>query len=261
MRTELNAHRMHIEFGLSRSHWLLWIRFWSDANWMRIDSIHLRRWIGTESQPNSLFIHRITIKSRTVTPPWTATLLKLSRLGRHTHCIHHPRYKLWWPIMLGHYWLDAVEKETAYQMVLCSSLKFMFHIVYYQWQGKVIIGPTLVCVSIHLECWLDKARAEIVTWAAVGVACQQQFGYTSVSKFWQCECEFNSHSNRIKCEKAFRLRKRDWKRVHVRTINSSTPCLNGNEHIHYAHSISASITHVNWRYGNWLTSMQADSSD
>ena len=40
-----------------------------------------------------------------------------------------------------------------------------------------------MCVSIHLECWLDKARAEIVTWAAVGVACQQQFSYNLVIKF------------------------------------------------------------------------------
>ena len=92
--------------------------------------------IATESQPNSLFIHRITIKSRMVTPPWTATLSKLLHLGCHTHCICCPRYELWWPIMLGHYWLDAFEKETAYQVVLCSSSKFTFHIVYYQRQGK-----------------------------------------------------------------------------------------------------------------------------
>ena len=31
-----------------------------------------------------------------------------------------------------------------------------------------------MCVLIHLECWLDKARVEIVTWAAMGVARQQQ---------------------------------------------------------------------------------------
>ena len=58
---------------------------------------------------------------------------------------------------------------------------------------------------------------EIVTWAAVGVACQQQFSYNLVLKFGSVntidvdsihipctlgECEFNSHSNRIKCEKA-----------------------------------------------------------
>ena len=75
---------------------------------------------------------------------------------------------------------------------------------------REIIGRTLVCVSIHLECWLDKARVEIVTWAAMGVANQQQFGYNSVSNFGsvnaidvdsiciQCalgECEFNLHSN------------------------------------------------------------------
>ena len=53
---------------------------------------------------------------------------------------------------------------------------------------------------MHLERWLDKARVEIVAWAAVGVARQQQFGYDSVLKFWQCErdrCGFNSHLMRI----------------------------------------------------------------
>ena len=45
------------------------------------------------------------------------------------------------------------------------------------------IGWTLVCVSIHLERWFDKARVEIVPWAAVGVARQHQFSY----KIWQCE--------------------------------------------------------------------------
>ena len=51
---------------------------------------------------------------------------------------------------------------------------------------RQIVGRTLVCVLIHLECWLDKARVEIVTWAAMGVARQQQFSYNSVLKFWQC---------------------------------------------------------------------------
>ena len=99
-----------------------------DAHWMHIESIHLWRWIRTESEPNSLFIHRITIKSRMVPPPQTATSSKLSRLGHHTRCICHPRYELRWPIMLGRHWLDAVEKETAYQVVSCSSSKFTFHI-------------------------------------------------------------------------------------------------------------------------------------
>ena len=81
---------------------------------------------------------------------------------------------------------------------------------------RQVIGQTLVCVSIYLECWLDKARVEIVPWAVVGVARQQQFSYNSVVKSGsvsatnvdsiriRCvfgECEFNSHSNRIQCEK------------------------------------------------------------
>ena len=102
-----------------------------DAHSIRIESIHLWRWIGTESEPDLLFIHWITIKSRTVTPPRTATLSKLSRLGHHTRCIRHPRYEVRWPIMLGRHWLLAVEKEIAYRVVPCRSSKFTFHIVCY----------------------------------------------------------------------------------------------------------------------------------
>ena len=117
-----------------------------NANWMRIE---------IELEPNSLLIHRPTIKSCTVTPPQIAALSKLLYLGYHTRCIRCPRYEPQWPIMLGCYWLDAAKNETTYQVVLCSSSKFMFHIIYYQRQRKAIIGQTLVCVSIHLECWLD----------------------------------------------------------------------------------------------------------
>ena len=92
------------------------------------------------------------------------------------------------------------KKDTTYQVVSCSSSKFTFHVVYYQRQG---MANNWMDFSVCFECWLDKPRVEIVIWAALGVACQQQFNYNSVSKFWQCErnlCEFNS---RIKCEKAF----------------------------------------------------------
>ena len=74
------------------------------------------------------------------------------------------------------------------------------HKVYYSDKVSQKIVQTLVCVSIHLERRLDKASVEIIAWAAVGVARQQQFGYNSVSKFLQCEldrCGFNSHSMRI----------------------------------------------------------------
>ena len=72
---------------------------------------------------------------------------------------------------------------TKWSHVVCRSSRSTSSIT----SNKVreVIGRTLVCVLIHLnvECWLDKARVEIVTWAAVGVANQQQFSYNSVSKF------------------------------------------------------------------------------
>ena len=89
-----------------------------------------------------------------------------------------------------------------------------------QRQGKANNWQTLVCVSIHLECWLGKSRVETVTWAAVGEACQEQFSYNLVINFGsvnvinvdsiciRCatgECKFSSHSNRIQCEKALRF--------------------------------------------------------
>ena len=70
-----------------------------------------------------------------------------------------------------------------------------------QQQGKSNNCTKFSCVSIRLQCWPDKARTEIATWAAVGVARQQQFSHNSVSKFWQCECDrcgFNSHLMRIR---------------------------------------------------------------
>ena len=156
-------------------------------------------------------------------PPWTAALSKLSRLGHHTCCIRRSRYQLQWPVMLGHSWLDATEKWERDH--LPSGLVYVVHQNSHSTlsttSDKVqqIIVWTLVCVSIHLhvECWLNKSRVEIVTLAAVGVACQQKFSYTSVIKFGnvntidvdsihiQCtlgECEFNSHSKRIQGEKA-----------------------------------------------------------
>ena len=109
-----------------------WIRFGA----MRIECALNQSTSGGGLEPNSLFIHWITIKSHTVTPPRTATLSKLSLLCRHTRSIRHLRYKLRWPVMLGWYWLDAAKNETTYQVVLCSSSKFTLHVFYYQWQGK-----------------------------------------------------------------------------------------------------------------------------
>ena len=63
---------------------------------------------------------------------------------------------------------------------------------------------------MHLECWLNKVRVEIVAWAAVGVARQNVSSVNEIdvdSIRIRCasgECEFNSHSNRIKCERTFK---------------------------------------------------------
>ena len=65
---------------------------------------------------------------------------------------------------------------------------------------RQIIGRTLVCVLIHLEHWLEKARMEIVTWAAVCVAHQQQFSYNLVSNFGSVNT-INVDSIRIQTEK------------------------------------------------------------
>ena len=111
--------------------------------------------------------------------------------------------------------LPKMRPLTKWSHVVCRNSRSMSSTTSNKvWQ---IIGQTLVCVSIHLECWLNKARVEIVTCAAVSAACQQQFSYNLVLKFGSVntidvnsihipcalgECEFNSHSNRIKCEKA-----------------------------------------------------------
>ena len=136
-----------------------------------------------------------------ITHSYTPMNSNTLRLGHHTHCVCRPRYELRLPILLGCYWLDAVDKETAYQVV-SRVVRQNSHSTLSTTSDKVgqVIGWSLVCASIHLEYWLDKARVEIATWAAVGVACQQQFSYISISKFWQCECDrygFNSHTMHI----------------------------------------------------------------
>ena len=91
--------------------------------------------IGTEfivySSNNDKIMHGYT--------PLNSNIVKALRL-RPPQTLYLPSKirttKLRWPIMLGWYLLDAVDKETTYQVVLCSSSKFTFHVVYYQRQCK-----------------------------------------------------------------------------------------------------------------------------
>ena len=84
---------------------------------------------------------------------------------------------------------------------------------------------------------------------------------------WQATVEFQQHNvckdqvEHLFYHRYFRLRKWDWKWVHVRTINTSTPCWYRNEHIDHTHLFQHQSPMWNWRYGSRLTSMQADSSD
>ena len=159
---------------------------------------------GSGLELNSLFIHR---KSCTVTsrPPRIATLSKLSLFRPpytpyspskiHTMMAHHARM-----LLTRRY----QKQETAYHVVRRNSRSTSFTTSKKVINLKQVNEQTLVCVLIHLhvECWLDKTRVEIITWAAVGVACQLQFSYNSVLKYWQCECDqrgFNLHSMRIGC--------------------------------------------------------------
>ena len=132
----LEPNSMHIEYVLVTFTLCVHNSVWSDANSMLIQPNPPLEMIGAESEPNSLFIHWITINSHTVTTPWSAALSKLSHLGHHTCCIRYPRYQLQWPVMLGCSWIDAAENESAYQVISCSLSKFTFHVVYYQRQGK-----------------------------------------------------------------------------------------------------------------------------
>ena len=155
-----------------------WLLYFQKVAWfgaMRIECALNQSTSGGGLEPNgteSLFIHRITIKSHTVTPPRTATLSKLSLLGHHTRTIRHLRYKLWWPVMLEWYWLGAAKKRplTKWSHVVHQSSPWTSSTT----SDKVreIIEQNLVCVSIHLEFWLDKAKSRNHYMAAVGGANQ-----------------------------------------------------------------------------------------
>ena len=103
-----------------------WIRFWANAHRVNPPQEVNWNWIATEFTVYSSNNNKITHGYA----PMNSNIIEAFA------SIRHPRYELWWPIMLGHYWLDSVKKETAYQVILCSSSKFTFHVVYYQRQGK-----------------------------------------------------------------------------------------------------------------------------
>ena len=67
----------------------------------------------------------------------------------------------------------------------------------------------------------------------------QQFPLSTTEPYWCAWMKMVLLQHRY-----FRLCKQDWKRVHVHTINTSTPCWNRNEHIDHAHLISSSIAHM-----------------
>ena len=104
-RRDFNAHQMRICCVHT------WIWFWA----LRIGCTSSQSTFGGGMEPNSLFIHRIMIKSSTVTLPMNSNIVEALCLGHHTCCICHPIYEQQWPIILGCYWLDAVNKETIYQ--------------------------------------------------------------------------------------------------------------------------------------------------
>ena len=125
------------------------IRTELNAHWLRL---HLNSVGAMENGTNLLLNNN---KSHTVTTPQTVTLLKLSLLGHHTCCIHHPRYELRWPIMLGCYWLDAAENKrplTKWSSVVCQNSRSTSPTT--SDKVKQIIERTLVWVSIHLKCLL-----------------------------------------------------------------------------------------------------------
>ena len=121
-RTEFNAHSMHI--GCVHT----WI--WFGA--MRFECALNQNWIGTEFIVYSLNNNKIThsyilmnssiIKAFVSRPPYT--LYSLSKI--QTMMVYHA----------GTLMTRCCWNETTYQVASCSSSKCMFHVVYYQWQGK-----------------------------------------------------------------------------------------------------------------------------
>ena len=191
-RSKFNVHRMHIRRVHTSN--LVFRQCVLDAHWVNPPLEVDWNQIGTKlifvySLNNSKIMHGYALHEQQHCRSFC--------LGHHTHCICHLRYEPRCAIMLGCYWLDAVDKETTstWSHVVHRNSNSMLSTT--SNTVRQIIGRTLVCVSIHLECWLDKPRVEIATWA---VARQQQFSCNSVSNFWQCECDqcgFNSHLMRI----------------------------------------------------------------
>ena len=89
---------------------------------------------------------------------------------------------------------------------------------------RQIIGRTLVCLLILLECWLNKARVKlllVVQWVWHTNSIRLQFGFKICR--WECNwCWFNSHS---KCNVWMRIQfafkqNQVWRGINIVVIES-----------------------------------------
>ena len=105
------------------------------------------------------------------------------------------------------------QRDCLYQVASCSSAKFMVHVVYYQRQGKTSNWMDF-SVCFDTSRMLAQYRNHYLGCSGRGTPTAihwfQNFGSVNMigveSIRIRCtsgECEFNSYSNRIKCEKAF----------------------------------------------------------
>ena len=145
----------------------IWLRshlnsVWGNVNWMCIEPIHLWRWISTELlEPSFNWIHCLFFKITHSYTQRTAALLKLLCLGHHTvfavKDMNYGSLSCW---DATDYMLLKMKPLTKWSRLVCLNLHYTSSTT----SDKVrqIIGQTLVCVSIHLECWLDKARVKLL---------------------------------------------------------------------------------------------------
>ena len=98
-----SAHRL-FHTGAVETQWIRFGSMWiecalNQSTYLEVDCNQIRTEFIVYLSNNNKIMHDYA--------PQTATFSKLSLLGHQTCCIHRPRYKLQWPIMLECYWLDA----------------------------------------------------------------------------------------------------------------------------------------------------------
>ena len=115
-----------------------WLLYFQKVAWfgaMRIESIHIWRWIGTEWNWIIVYSSNNNKITHSYTPTNSNIVEAFASRPPYTH--YSPsKIQTMMACHAGMVLTRCCQKETTYQVVSCSSSKFTLNVFYYQRQGK-----------------------------------------------------------------------------------------------------------------------------